>query len=441
MQPQLWTCIPFLLCILSVALCPMLISRIWKYHYDVIMVLCIGFAAIFMVSSIPMEFVWRVYGHSFLEMVDEFFGFLSLVGSLFVITGGIYISGSFSPTPLVNTIWLAVGTMLASCIGTTGASMLLIRPLLASTASRFVSLCYFPSRLRFRRLFQSFVPSSALLFSVFPLLRHWPGVAVVFFIFLVSNVGGCLSPIGDPPLFLGFLEGVPFFWFAKHVWVEVLFIVVCVLLLFFIIDSVLYQHENPDESSCPCCPSDASFLCPCYPFEPAPYEIADLQATPSNPMDGVADQGAGSDLQQPLNQQQQQQQDQQQPQPETRDPAHSFSQWTHYLLQSLLFPSFLHPHLLLNLFQEPQAPQPPMARTLRLSYFLLQNSLLFLLLISCSRLLPISFLPLTITAWHFHERPACRSSRTCVLYLPTRNASSMQDSELSTAPVNKSSFP
>ena len=88
-----WTCIPFVFCILSVAFAPLLIARIWKHHYALVMLGSMIFALGVMAFSVPSDAIWLVYGHAFLEMLDEFFGFLSLVGSLSVISGGIYISG------------------------------------------------------------------------------------------------------------------------------------------------------------------------------------------------------------------------------------------------------------------------------------------------------------------------------------------------------------
>src|SRR5690606_5232533 len=134
--------------------------------------------------------------HQLLEKGHEFVAFILLLGSLFVVTGGIVIRGSLSGTPLLNTILIGIGGALASFIGTTGASVLLIRPLLRANAPR-------------RRK------------------AH----IVVFFIFVVSNCGGLLTPLGDPPLFLGFLKGVPFEW-TLGLWREWLLVNGLLLLIF-----------------------------------------------------------------------------------------------------------------------------------------------------------------------------------------------------------------
>ena len=112
----------------------------------------------------------------------EYFSFIALVGSLFVVAGGIHIGVKGDATPLANVVFLCVGALLANVLGTTGAAMLLIRPWIRMNKSRIAA-------------------------------HH-----IVFFIFLVANIGGCLTPIGDPPLFLGFLQGIPFWWVAKNCW-------------------------------------------------------------------------------------------------------------------------------------------------------------------------------------------------------------------------------
>jgi len=115
--------------------------------------------------------------HLLVESLTDYFSFIVLLGALFIISGGIFIKGQFSGTPLVNTLFLAAGAILANLIGTTGASMLLIRPYLRANHK-----------------------------------RQRTAHLAVFFIFIVSNTAGLLTPLGDPPLFLGFLRGVPFQW-------------------------------------------------------------------------------------------------------------------------------------------------------------------------------------------------------------------------------------
>lgn len=147
---------------------------------------------------------WAPLWHS----LEDYFSFITLLFALFVISGGIYLEGDLKATPLVNSIFLGIGAVLANLIGTTGASMLLIRPVLKTNSER-------------------------------RLTTHIP----VFFIFLVSNIGGALLPIGDPPLFLGYLKGVPFFW-TLNLFVPWLTAVVLVLAIFFIWDTLSYKKET-----------------------------------------------------------------------------------------------------------------------------------------------------------------------------------------------------
>jgi len=143
-----------------------------------------------------------------LETYLDYLAFLALVGSLFTVSGGIYISGAFAGLPYINTLFLGLGALLASLLGTTGASMVLIRPLLRANQMR----------------------------------RHKTHV-VVFFIFIVSNCGGLLTPLGDPPLYLGFLRGVPFFWTFRliPVWALTLLIL---LFVFHLIDDKIFEGEE-----------------------------------------------------------------------------------------------------------------------------------------------------------------------------------------------------
>jgi Na+/H+ antiporter NhaD/arsenite permease-like protein len=137
---------------------------------------------------------------------EEYISFMALVGSLFVISGGINIRVKGEATPLVNTVFLLIGAVLANVIGTTGASMLMIRPWIKMNKYRIT------------------------------------GFHVVFFIFVISNVGGALTPIGDPPLFLGFLRGVPFWWVLEHCWQAWLLAVGLLLAVFYAMDSVNFRR-------------------------------------------------------------------------------------------------------------------------------------------------------------------------------------------------------
>ena len=142
--------------------------------------------------------------------IVDYVPFIILIGTLFTIGGGILIRGSMRGSPPVNAALMLVGTVLASVVGTTGAAMLLIRPLLRANKHR-----------RYR--------------------AH----TVVFFIFLVANIGGTLTPLGDPPLFLGFLHGVPFQW-TLGLWKEMLLVAAVVLATFVVMDTILWRRESPE---------------------------------------------------------------------------------------------------------------------------------------------------------------------------------------------------
>jgi Na+/H+ antiporter NhaD/arsenite permease-like protein len=141
--------------------------------------------------------------------IAEFFPFIILITALFVVAGGICVRGNLHGTPALNTGLLALGTLLASIMGTTGASMLLIRPLIRANDNR----------------------------------KHGAHI-VVFFIFLVANAGGSLTPLGDPPLFLGFLKGVDFFWTIKNIFPETLFLCTALLIIFYLLDRHYYCNRE-----------------------------------------------------------------------------------------------------------------------------------------------------------------------------------------------------
>jgi Na+/H+ antiporter NhaD/arsenite permease-like protein len=199
-----WSVIPFAGILLSIALFPLFAPHFWHRRYPQV---ALVWGAIF---AVP--FVWIFRGQALHEIAHaallEYFPFVILLTALFTIGGGIYVRGSFAGTPASNTAILAVGTAIASFIGTTGASVLLIRPLLRANAER----------------------------------RHRVHT-VVFFIFLVSNIGGCLTPLGDPPLFLGFLQGVPFFW-TFSLYRELFFASGILLAVYFIWDTCLLRRER-----------------------------------------------------------------------------------------------------------------------------------------------------------------------------------------------------
>ena len=186
--------LPFAVLLLCIALLPMLAGHWWEKHYPKV---AVGLGLI-----TASYYYFGLHSTTLLvHAVQEYVSFMALVGSLYVISGGINIRVKGEATPSRNVAFLLIGAVLANFIGTTGASMLLIRPWLRSNRYRITAY-------------------------------H-----VVFFIFIVSNVGGCLTPIGDPPLFLGFLRGVPFWWVMEHCWQGWLLAVSSLLAVFFVIDS------------------------------------------------------------------------------------------------------------------------------------------------------------------------------------------------------------
>jgi len=202
--------VPFAGVLLSIALLPLLTPVLWHHHFGKIvaawaLAFLLPFAVVFGAGM-----AWQQVLHALLA---EYLPFVILLTALFTVAGGIYIRGNLHGSPLLNTSLLAGGALLASVMGTTGASMLLIRPLIRANDNR----------------------------------RHRAHV-VVFFIFIVSNVGGSLTPLGDPPLFLGFLKGVDFFWTLRHIFPETLFLLTVLLALFFALDSWYFRQNDEVEA-------------------------------------------------------------------------------------------------------------------------------------------------------------------------------------------------
>ena len=202
--------IPFAGILLSIALLPLLAPRFWHHHFGKVaaawsLAFLLPFAVTFGSTAATASFV-----HA---LAAEYIPFIILLTALFAVSGGIYVRGNLHGSPVTNTAILLIGAVLASFMGTTGASMLMVRPLIRANDNR----------------------------------RHKAHV-LVFFIFIVSNAGGSLTPLGDPPLFLGFLKGVDFFWTVKHIFPETLFLVGVLLLLFFALDSWFY-HRREQESA------------------------------------------------------------------------------------------------------------------------------------------------------------------------------------------------
>ena len=201
-----WSVLPFAGILLSISLFPLFAPHFWHRHYPKISL------AWGLIVVVPFVWVYRGEAlHAILHVtISDYLPFIILLSALFTIGGGIYIRGSLRGSPLVNTTILALGTFLASWIGTTGAAMILIRPLLRANAGR----------------------------------KH-KAFTVIFFIFLVANIGGTLTPLGDPPLFLGFLRGVPFFW-TFRLETELLLVAGLVLLIFAAADVWMWRREPPE---------------------------------------------------------------------------------------------------------------------------------------------------------------------------------------------------
>lgn len=200
-----WWGLPFAGMLLSIALLPLLAPKVWHHHFGKI---TLGWMLAFLVPYSVSAGPGPAGGLLVHVLLAEYIPFIALLVALFTAAGGIYVRGNLHGSPSTNVAIMAVGAVLASVMGTTGASMLLIRPLLRANDNR----------------------------------RHCAHV-VVFFIFIVSNAGGALTPLGDPPLFLGFLKGVSFFW-TLNLLPQVLFLVGVLLALFWVIDTWYYRREG-----------------------------------------------------------------------------------------------------------------------------------------------------------------------------------------------------
>ncbi|QTW20443.1 sodium:proton antiporter [Comamonas kerstersii] len=201
----LWA-VPFAGLLLSIALMPLLLPNFWHHHFGKVTA---AWSLAFLIPLVITHGAGAAAVNFVHALLAEYLPFVILLTALYVVAGGIYIRGSLTGTPLLNTGILALGAVLASFMGTTGASMLLIRPLIRANAHRSKVV-------------------------------H----IVVFFIFIVSNAGGSLTPLGDPPLFLGFLKGVDFSWTLLHIWPHALFLVGVLLLMFFVLDTWISRHDD-----------------------------------------------------------------------------------------------------------------------------------------------------------------------------------------------------
>src|SRR5215467_13861269 len=200
--------LPFIGLLLTIATGPLLFPGVWSRHYGKI---AAGWSAL-TVIAIAMAFGIAAALDAFLRaMLLDYMSFIALLFSLYVVAGGILVTGNLHGTPAGNTGMLLVGTALASLVGTTGAAMIAVRPLIRANLHR---------------------PHSA----------H----VLVFAIFLVANIGGVLTPLGNPPLFVGFLHGVEFFWPAQHLFSAATLVVVAILAIFWLIDTWYYRQEHPE---------------------------------------------------------------------------------------------------------------------------------------------------------------------------------------------------
>ncbi|MFM8607596.1 MAG: sodium:proton antiporter [Hyphomicrobiales bacterium] len=212
--------LPFIGMLLSIALGPLLAPHFWEHHQGKIATLWALILLVPLMMSAGVASTSIAFIHT---MGLDYVPFIFLLMALFVPAGGIVIRGNIHGSPLTNSFLLVIGMVLASFIGTTGASMVMIRPIIRANDNR----------------------------------RHNVHV-VVFFIFLVSNIGGSLTPLGDPPLFLGFLKGVDFFWTTTHIFPETLFVGGVVLALFYALDLYLYRKEGVTRDPTPDSPISVS---------------------------------------------------------------------------------------------------------------------------------------------------------------------------------------
>lgn len=203
----LWA-IPFAGILLSIAICPLVMANFWHHHFGKV---SLAWAAL---TVVPLALVFGLHSGAVAlneALVGDFLPFILFVGALFVVAGGIHINGSFSGRPVGNLAFLLSGAVLANIMGTTGAAMLLIRPLLKATEHRKYRMHTF-----------------------------------IFFIFIVANIGGSLTPLGDPPLFMGFLRGVDFFWTAEHTLLPMAVLIAILSVIYLVIDGLCWKKEHPN---------------------------------------------------------------------------------------------------------------------------------------------------------------------------------------------------
>lgn len=201
-----WILIPFVVMLLMIAIAPMVIEKWWESNLHKLYVS--------LILGIPVAIYLCLNGlsHALIhQMLFDYVPFIILLMSLFVVTGGIHLSGDIAAKPWVNTLFIGLGFLFASIMGTTGAAMLLIRPIIETNKER----------------------------------KHKMHT-ILFFIAAVANCGGILTPLGDPPLFLLYLQGAPFHWFLT-MFPEWAFVGVCLLLTYFIWDTIMYKKEAAED--------------------------------------------------------------------------------------------------------------------------------------------------------------------------------------------------
>ncbi len=203
--PWPWA-LPFAGLLISIATGPLLFPKLWHAHYGKIAFTWSALTIVPIAALYDLPTALATLVHA---LVGEYMSFIILLFALYVVAGGILVTGTLRGTPLVNTAILAFGTAIASIVGTTGAAMILVRPLLRANAGRLHNV-------------------------------H----VVVFFIILVANIGGALSPLGDPPLFVGFLHGVDFFWTTTHLWAPTATAAGLVLAAFIVVDVWFHRKDR-----------------------------------------------------------------------------------------------------------------------------------------------------------------------------------------------------
>ena len=202
-QPEIWMTLPFLGLLFAIAILPIIAHGFWSRLRNQ--------ALVSLLLALPIVMVYTKYAPRLLaEQIRDYLSFVVLLSSLYTVSGGVHIAGSLKSTPAANTLLLGIGAVLSNFIGTTGASMVLIRPLLHANSHR----------------------------------KHHAHLPL-FFIFLVSNIGGALTPLGDPPLFLGFLNGVPFFWTLRLFPVWITAVVILLVIFYFTDRTILLRDKTP----------------------------------------------------------------------------------------------------------------------------------------------------------------------------------------------------